>query len=72
MGSFIFVVFQPVVQILLKTFQTVVEFLAERDLVEVVQDRLLEALADPIREVIAPVLRNYSRTTRLPWFYGEV
>ena len=48
MGSFIIVVFQPGVQILLQFFQTAIEFLPERHLVELLQDRLVETLADPI------------------------
>jgi hypothetical protein len=48
MGSFIIVVFQPVVQILLQLIKVAIELLAECDLVELVQDRLMEAFADAI------------------------
>ena len=48
MCSFIIVVFQSFVQIGLQLIQIAIELLAERDLVELLQDRLVETLADPI------------------------
>ena len=48
MCSFIIVVFPPFVQIGLQLIQIAIELLAERDLVELLQDRLVETLADPI------------------------
>ena len=48
MGSFIIVVFQPVVQILLQLVKAAIELLSERDLIERVQDRLVKALADAV------------------------
>jgi hypothetical protein len=48
MGSFIIVVFQPVVQILLQLIEVTVELLPEGYLVELLQDRLVEALADAV------------------------
>ena len=44
MCSFIIVVFQPYVQIGLQLFNVAVEFLAERNLVELLQDRVLGEL----------------------------
>jgi len=48
MCSFIIVVFQPYIQIGLQLFNVAVEFLAERNLGELLQDRPMEALADSI------------------------
>ena len=48
MCSFIIVVLQPYVQIGLQLFNVAIELLAERNLVELLQDRLVEALADCI------------------------
>lgn len=48
MGSIIIVVFQPVVQILLQFVEAAIQLLPEGHLVELLQDRLVEALADAI------------------------
>ena len=39
----------PAIEILLKLFERSVELLSEGDLIELLQDRLVEALADPVR-----------------------
>ena len=52
MCSFIIVVFQPFVQIGLQLIEATIELLAERDLVELLQDRLVEALADTVGRVL--------------------
>jgi hypothetical protein len=44
MCTFIIVVFKPYVQIGLQLFNVAVEFLAERNLVELLQDRVLGEL----------------------------
>ena len=49
MSSFIVVVRQPLVQIFLQLLQRLVQFFAEGHLIKLVQDRLMEPLADPIR-----------------------
>jgi hypothetical protein len=48
MCSFIIVVFQPFVQIGLQLFNVAIEFFAERNLIELLQDRPMKALADPV------------------------
>ena len=48
MCTYIIVVIQPYVQIGLRLFNVAIELLAERNLVELLQDRLVGALADPI------------------------
>ena len=49
MSSFIVVVRQPLVQIFLQLLQRLVQLFAEGHLIKLVQDRLMEPLADPIR-----------------------
>ena len=44
MAAFIIVAFQPIVQILLQLIEVAVELLPEGYLVELLQDRLVEAL----------------------------
>ena len=48
MCTLIIVVVQPYVQIGLQLIQIAIEFFAERDLIEFLQDRLVEALADSV------------------------
>ena len=49
MSSFSVVVMQPLIQIGLQRIDAFVELLAERDLVEFLQDRFMEPLANAIR-----------------------
>lgn len=49
MRALMVVVVQPVIQIGLKRIDAVVELLTERDLIELLQDCLVEPLADPVR-----------------------
>ena len=48
MRALVVVMMQPFVQIRLKCFDAVVKLLAERDLIELLQDRLMEPLADAV------------------------
>ncbi len=48
MSSFGVVVLQPFIQISLQRFDAFVELLAERDLVELLQDRFMKPLADTV------------------------
>lgn len=48
MGAFVVVVMEPVIQTGLQRVDAVIELLSERDLVELLQDRLVEALADAV------------------------
>lgn len=48
MRSVIVVVANPSIQILLQLLQAGVDLLAEGDLIKLLQDRLMEALTDPI------------------------
>ena len=48
MCSFIIVVFQPYVQIRLQLCNIAIEFLAERDLVKLLQDRLVKSFTDSV------------------------
>ena len=48
MSSFIVVVIDPLVQIFLKLLHGVVKFFTERNLVELLQDGLVEPLADSV------------------------
>ena len=48
MRALVVVVMQPFIQIGLQRVDAVIEFLAERDLVELLQDRLVEPLADAV------------------------
>ena len=48
MGAFIIVVIQPLVQILLQRVEVLVNLLAKGDLLELLQNGLMEALADAI------------------------
>jgi len=48
MGTFIIVVFKPIVQILLQLIEVTVELFPESYLVELLQDCLVEALADTV------------------------
>ena len=45
MRALVVVVMQPFIEIGLKHVDAVIEFLAERDLIIILQDRLMEALA---------------------------
>lgn len=47
-GAFIVVVIDPKVQINLQHFDAVINLLAERHLIELLQDGFVEPLADPI------------------------
>ena len=49
MRALMVVVMQPFVQIGLQRVNAVIELLAERDLVELLQDRFVEPLADAVR-----------------------
>jgi hypothetical protein len=48
MRALVVIVMQPVIQIGLQRVDAVVELFAERNLVELLQDRLMEPLTDPI------------------------
>lgn len=48
MSSVIVVINQPFVQIFLEFIQVAIELFAERDLIELLQDGLVEAFANPI------------------------
>lgn len=48
MSSIIVVINQPFVQIFLEFIQVAIELFAERDLIELLQDGLVEAFANPI------------------------
>ena len=48
MSSFIIVINEPFVQVFLQGFQVPIKLLAERDLVKLLQNGLMEAFADAI------------------------
>lgn len=49
MRAFVVVMVQPFIQIGLQRVDAVINLLAERDLIELLQDCLVEPLTDPIR-----------------------
>lgn len=49
MGTLMIVVNEPCVKINLKSLHALVDLLAEGDLIELLQDGLVEALADAVR-----------------------
>ena len=48
MGSFIIVVNEPFVQILLQVFQVLVDLFSEGDFVKFIEDRFVEPLTNPV------------------------
>ena len=49
MRAFVVVVLQPLIEIGLQRFDGFIEFFAERDLIKLLQDRLVESFTDVIR-----------------------